>query len=348
MFSIKEPVMAERIGEVFANLLDHLFVFGSDSRTFLLHRLGDYSQSLTSVGDNDRDTAIRFIELLIRLFVVADAVSSQTEPGTQPRSWSADYEPLAGGDLEQAWTRFTKMLDDVGYMFWAYEVMWRGPKADQVERLLRDQFVEIYPRTLRYMPEVWAKAIDVYGRFVEQTFGSGGAYKRVLDAIDKDIETGLEQGRPLMRCLIGEGAIWGSQAHRPPLGAEGPGLDPLALVCRILYHYAAPIGGTKGKRPHLHRSFRSGEVDYPTAERRDMKVADCRKWNDFQMFQGAAAMFCPVPKARRWRLRRQIAILKTCWDISANFRTRRLWDIICTILPESRDWFTEAPNQAAD
>jgi hypothetical protein len=44
--------------------------------------------------------------------------------------------------------------------------------------------------------------------------------------------------------------------------------------------------------------------------------------------RGAAALFCPVPGKRRERLRKQIVILKTFWDISSTLRGRRLKEMI--------------------
>jgi hypothetical protein len=51
-------------------------------------------------------------------------------------------------------------------------------------------------------------------------------------------------------------------------------------------------------------------------------------WNTFQADKGSAAMFCPVPDARRERLKKQIVVFKSLWNLSSDLRARRLLDIL--------------------
>jgi hypothetical protein len=70
---------------------------------------------------------------------------------------------------------------------------------------------------------------------------------------------------------------------------------------------------------HLRRDPETGDISFQHA---------CGKWHEFLIDRGAPAMFCCVPSTRRGRLRKQIAILKTFWDISSALRARRLYQII--------------------
>ena len=86
----------------------------------------------------------------------------------------------------------------------------------------------------------------------------------------------------------------------------------------MLRYYFGPAKAVRGKDFHVWRDPCTGDISF------DQK----HNWHEFLINKGAAAMFCPVPTARRSRLRRQIAIIKTFWDISASLRGRRLLEIV--------------------
>jgi hypothetical protein len=87
-----------------------------------------------------------------------------------------------------------------------------------------------------------------------------------------------------------------------------------------LYNYVRHIGEAGDKKVYLSRD-RNGRVQYPRSK-------NGRTWYQFQIDAGTAAMFSPVPAARADRLRSEVVILKTFWDMSSSLRARRLKEII--------------------
>ena len=67
------------------------------------------------------------------------------------------------------------------------------------------------------------------------------------------------------------------------------------------------------KRPLIFRG--PNGVEYPI---------NGKEWHDFLIEKGVATMFCPVPYCRRERLKKQIVMIKSFWDISSYHRAKRL------------------------
>jgi hypothetical protein len=159
-----------------------------------------------------------------------------------------------------------------------------------------------------------------------------GSYNYNEREIRDCIEKASSEGRPLIRSL------YRSSKGHVNNGSSGDrfketgvvGLNPLVLICHLLYQYIQVIRTARNKAVHLYRRPNDREVEYPKG----------RPWYEFQIDKDGAAMFCPVPSARRRRLRKQIVVLKTFWDISSNLRERRLWQIISDNWPES-ELFTQ-------
>ncbi|MCX5638682.1 MAG: hypothetical protein NTX52_13480, partial [Planctomycetota bacterium] len=149
-----DSVMGDRVSEVFANILCQVFLFGSDVDTFICYHLGSYSKSLASVGWDDSETVMRFTELLLRLFMVVDAVTL----GEDPPSWGNVWVQK-DGDIGGALKRFKQMVTEFGPFFSEYERLWEGSNRNEVKSYCWKQFEEIYPKVTRFMPEIWSEAM---------------------------------------------------------------------------------------------------------------------------------------------------------------------------------------------
>lgn len=323
-----DSVMGDRISEVFATLLSAMLLFSRDVDTFMYHELCSYSKSLTSVGWDDCDIIVRFTELLVRLFLVADAI-----PVEKPlRSWDETWIREAD-DVSAALERFKTMVTKFGPLFSEYERLWNGDRANDVKAYCWKQFIEIYPKVSRLMPHIWSEAIRLYRRFAEaELCWEDGSYKYDDQEVRDNIEQGLVEGRPLIRSLYRarRDRSGSCSSSGSPEAMQDAGLDALVLVCGILSRYISEIRKAEGKAIHLYRRSSDRQVEYPQES----------QWYEFQIDKGSAQMFCPVPSARRSRLRREIVILKSFWDISSNLRERRLWEILSDNWPES-ELFTQ-------
>lgn len=296
------PVMKKRVSEVFVNLMTHIFIFGHDKKTFLRHHLCSYSKSIQSGGRDDCGTMVVFTELLIRLFWSADSVPDSS---SYPEQWDVKWR-RENNQINDALNEFKQMVNAYGSYFSDYTRLWTGKHGDSMQEYCWKQFIAIYPKMMIFMPSIWSETIKIYNDFMKDAFKGSDCYAKYSSVIANDIKE-LSNGRPMIRSLYGEE------------------LDSLLLICSILHHYLKKLDDTNDCEIHLCREPVTNEVIYPKRE---------KPWFEFQIDRGLPAMFCAVPQARRRRLRSQIAILKTFWDISSNLRMRRLRDIIIDNWPE--------------
>jgi len=316
------PVMRDRMGEIFAILLYQILVFGSDTKAAMYHLIASYSRSLISIGVKDEDTIVRFTELMIRLFAVMDAVKGVMDVKIEddPIKWSKREWPHSGEKVDDALERFKKIVSLGGPFFSEYERLWgKGQTNGRLDAgtYCWDQFRDIYPSVQERMPWIWSGAVKVFREYVKHTrWTKDSGYRYTDDEIRKVVDTAIGDGRPLIR-----GQFWrmsGAQVAARTGRSDGE-LDALFLVCKIFRSYISRIRNAEGSEVHLCRD-KSRKVIYPKKGER------C--WYEFQLDRGAAGMFCPVPIERRKRLQRQIAVLKSLWDISSNLRARRLMRIL--------------------
>jgi hypothetical protein len=108
--------MAERVSEVFANLLCQIFIFGSDIESSMYYYLISYSMSLTKVGQDDCETVVRFTELFIRLFMIIDAVPTDKSPDF----WSDVWTPKTKS-TDAALQQFKEVISKFGPIFSEYD-----------------------------------------------------------------------------------------------------------------------------------------------------------------------------------------------------------------------------------
>lgn len=330
------PTMTERLAEIFAAILSHLLVFGSDADLFLRHYISHYTRNPKSIGSAEGEVEqresgvlLRFTEVLIRAFLVTDPIRAMLrEHGSDPLRWS-DVYPLSNGStalsdnaLEVAERRFTGMVEKVGPFFSEFHRLWHGPNRAAVRAYCVGQFREILSLSSPEMIDIWRHAVNIYKQYAASEFPceiESGYDDR--GALKYDIGQGLSNGKPLIRNLYLNQRFARGDTKDP----EKRGLDSLYLVCEIIYQHLHHLYGsfdtTKGI--HLYRRPKDGRVDYQ-APRDD----GTKGWNDFQIDRGLGTMFCAHPGRRRGRLLQQIVVIKTLWDVSTNLRARRAWDIL--------------------
>lgn len=315
------PVMRDRMSEIFTILLQQILVFGSDTKSAMFNFIVSYSKSLTSIGVDDEDTIIRFTELLIRLFAVIDAVEGAKEIRIEddPIRWSKQGWPRIGESIDNVLERFKKMVSVVGPFFTEYKRLWEmGHKNGWLDggAYCWDQFRDIYPSVQERMPKIWSEAVGIFQRYVKcSRWSEEDGYKYTDDEVLKMVDSGMKSGKPLIRWQFG---VYRDRATEQDENMDGE-LDALFLVCKIFRSYISRIKNAENKEIHLCRD-KNREVVYPKKSKCD--------WFEFQYDRGAASMFCPVPIERRKRLQRQITAMKSLWDISSGLRARRLSKIL--------------------
>lgn len=309
----------DRLDEIFSLMLWKLLVFGTDTESFFFHSILSYSRDLSSVGINDRETCERFTEVLIRHFF---AVYGMEEDSNDPRFWSLDYKTGVLENFKAAEHRFLEVLKTAGPFFSEYRRLWEDDPQKRAQNTSVKHFTLVFQEISDCLPLLRRMALDIYRRAMDALLQSDdlSIVESMMSKIDADFDMGLEQGRPL---------IWSK--YKRPSGVPLPktlfesdrnlgegGLDALPFICRMLYKYIQTIRFAVGKEIHLRRGSDQAVVDYKTRT----------NWYKFQADTGAAALFCPVPSGRSKRLRKQIVIFKSLWDVASELRARRLLDIL--------------------
>jgi hypothetical protein len=317
--------MADRIREVFALLMIRLWVFPEDPRSFVYHHVITFCKSLTITGTDPAEAIAQAGELLIRLFLASDAVGQMEKPWTQ-REWAG-----AGRSPEGAQDQFDQFMRSASGALPDYERWWR--QDDSLGReYCRKQFQWIYREMAPHMPDIWRWATHISTRYAKQALEDAqGNWRFDPQVVSQSIQTCLREGRPFIRGLYLQPAGALPDAELP----DEPGPDALWVCLRGLSEYVCRVvdAQKRGCAIHLQRDPATNAVIYPPDP-------SGRPWFEFQADKGAASMFCPVPWARRQRLRRQIVLLKSLWDISSALRARRLREIV------SYNWEDDPQTQA--
>ena len=83
-----------------------------------------------------------------------------------------------------------------------YDRLWNGNKGEFVRAYCSEQFKNIYPRTIKFMPELWSKAIGIYRDFANnELHNEDGSLNYSEDELREDIKNSLREGRPIIRSL---------------------------------------------------------------------------------------------------------------------------------------------------
>ena len=165
IFNIDDQYIAKAVAEIFATLLAQLLVFGKDSNAAVFDSVVTFSRSLKSVGLDDRDTRVRFTELFVRSFIVADTITNNVvDDGAPLPSLGEEWREHSQG-VKHPRERFKKMLGDIGPLFSEYDRLWGRDYGTKAWRYSLAQFENIYSRVVGYLPSLWYHVREVYDRY---------------------------------------------------------------------------------------------------------------------------------------------------------------------------------------
>jgi hypothetical protein len=334
-FSVDDPYISEWISETFSTLLGQVLVFGTDVKAALFNCVASYSRSIASVGQSEVDAVVRFTELLIKCFLVFDPFygrRDETPGGDQDilndipilddlllRDWADLHENM---EAEAAWSRFEAMVKLAGPLFCEYKAHWESRTSDAVWNYTKKQFLNVYGRILPFMPELWRKVREVWVRYRRyEVFPDGENGRPSIEQVVQEIDRGLEEGRPFLR-----GCYRTDEPRLRPDGSEFSDQDRYLsrpfLVFAILRRYIRTITRAMDNGRHLRLHLGRDQDGLPMYGR---PAATEPPWFEFQCETGRTPMYSASPRARAQRLRKQIAAIKTFWDVSSNLRARRLY-----------------------
>jgi hypothetical protein len=312
--SIPKRSLANRVEEIFADLLTYLILFAGDYKAFLYHQVFSFSELRSSLTTNEKEIITQFSNLLVEAFIVVDAV----KPDSERKDWLNTSWHRSGARKREVRQKFKKMLEKITPLLPDpfQSGLWDGEKSRGWRQCLRT-FNRVYPQVQVYMWAIWEHAIQVFRKYYQKELkcneNSPDRQKEIYPIIDQ----AFLEGRPLIRCLYPL-----NSAENKNSDTDADGFNPLALGCAMLCRYITRLENATDKEVHLRRNFENGEILYSSAK---------RPWFSFQVERGVAAMFTPVPSERSNRLKREIVILKTFWDIAANLRARRLHEIVSDV-----------------
>ena len=219
-------------------------------------------------------------------------------------------------NAEAAWPRFEAMVKLVGPFFREYASHWESSESSVVWTYTKKQFLAVYSRMLCYMPELWRRVHEVWTRYrLYEVFPDGEIRPSVKEVV-QEIDRGLEEGRPFLRSRY--------RTVEPRVHPDGSAyneqdlhLSRPFLVFTVLRRYIRTITRAMDRDRHLRLHLVRDQDGGPLYGR---PTASEPPWFEFQCETGRTAMYCPSPKARAGRLRKQIAAIKTFWDVSSNLR----------------------------
>ena len=295
-------IMQSRINEIFAMSICELFIFGSDTSKFLYYELCNYSQSIISKGNNNKEAIVRFSEFIIQLFMVFDLIPAASDKPYSSAQWDINEKK----DIDSALTRFKNMFYKYAPFFSDFELLWKND--NQVKDYTFTQFRVLYPKIIPYMEQIWEKSLMIYNKL------RNNYSKKDIDGLHEKIKKAFSDGNPILF------KVNHKVQSRNNLFLVNE-FYSLFLISQIIYKYIPrpEEDDIFSKRIHLLRDIETRKIKY---------TPDGPKWHEFQIDKGVTSMFCPYPKVRSKRLKKQIVLFKTFWDIAASQRKETLKKII--------------------
>lgn len=317
--------------EIFAELVTHLFIFESDAGLFSKFFALDISEVQETVMEEvsprdgspppwDERLALGLVEAMFRAFLVADSIQQLGDVAVRPvAEWPADHpgyrQPPEESTLEQAWTRFRSYVEEYGPFYRDFQRLWLAEPVAGIWDRCHARFSQLYSAALTANRPawLWRSAMSVYQDF-RATFFTG------KDGTDADIlPVDLKRlGATIAECLR-DGRAFRRMNWSETASADGRagGIDPLHVVCKLAYHYIRDIYGPIDKNRTIY--LEPDEAPSPHSG---------PGYNPYLFHPGHVALYAVDPQARGARLVRQIACLRTLWDISSQLRARRLMDMM--------------------
>ncbi len=344
IFSIEDDYRRESVSEIFARTLSQLLVFGDDKKAAWYNDIATFSRSLKGVGKNKLEVIVRLTEALIRCFVPAHLIDLHAEKRKDGVIESHPAKPDEINDIDRAQSEFMKMVAEVGPFFLEFDSLWTNDQSTTPWEYCRRQFRNAYEQVVDFLPSLWEEVAKIYRAYEnEEGLGGRGAGMPTANRMLQEISDCLEQGRPVIRSRYGssEGPERGSEGSREEQGGGRDNFLPRAfVVTKTLYCYIRTIKEARchacNRPKFIHLPEGREDPQYAESSKADNSTwcnCDLGRWYPFQSERGRVSMFCTAPSARRRRLRKQLAVLKTFWEISAEHRARRLKQMVCDNFP---------------
>jgi len=328
----------ERISEVFANIFCCLFVCWDDFVSFRRHIVSAFSCSPLNTGLLcETDRVARLAELLFRLYCVTEPI----------KRVSAEYECLSESEFEDAlhaaiddWSSsdldahadlFDEMIRELAPFYSDFEDIWYGKHGADNRECVMDVFRGLWSNSSEWVRAVWKRAFLYYQRIANELAPwKNGKFQGTRGEFQRLIDNSLESGTPLAASCLPRAERTHSNRCIEEEAFPEKDIDSLFLCCSVLRSYLVYSYDVvdANKRFHLYRN-KDGRVDYLGGQ------SQTRMWNAFQLDPAYyGTLFSADPAARRQRVVRVIATLKSLWDISTHLRGRRMFAIIRDRLQE--------------
>lgn len=303
-------IYLERYQEIFAEMLIHKFVFQSNWDMFFRNYVANYSLDPIAYTGNDDRTTIQMTEVLIRGFLAS-------EPYRREVLYSKPCE-LTEEIIDEVSTDFWKKVESVGSFLNEYSRLWCGPKKKETENYVKEQFKRIFKEAYHPVCCIWGDVERTHGIITENYYPShkdqAGDGKRM--GLDHQIDEGVNSGRPLIRVQYR-----GENGDKETV--EDKRMDALYLICRLLEKHLSSLY-TKIKTENSMVYLRRKTNGNPDA----LALEEGKMWNLRLLDRNFNGIVAADPWTRRKSMRNRITIIKTLWDISTNFRARRMKDML--------------------
>ena len=299
-----QPVAADLTDELYAELLTHLMVFGTNTDLYLKQQVAGYATSPQGQGsgyshlhDEDHYAEERFYRHLLTAFLVTEPIRAGVAGRNyDPRTLPRDGLRAELADRPRAISAFLDLIKRYG-PFHAQFARWRAdPDFDTTWAAMFADDIADWGDTFA---AAWEAAFD---RFRAHDWG---------------LNTALSQ-------TVGRAVLTGRPVVHPHAGDDDQVDDAVQIVSQLLYAHAKfcyqPLDPAAGV--HLPRREDTGAVDFASAQ------PPGGRWNVFQLDATHGALFCVDPVVRRARVRLEVTLLKSLWDVSTHIRAERLAHLI--------------------
>jgi len=221
--------------------------------------------------------------------------------------------------IDEVWTDFWNCVEKIGPFLFEYSRLWCGPKKEQVKDYVEKQFKRVYREAYHPVCCIWEDVKRIFEIVTENEYPSDKdkSGSETCTDLDDQISEGIKHGMPLVRVQYR-----GKDGDKD--APEDKRLYALYLVSRLLKKYISNLYAnidTEKFRVYLGRKT-NGSPDALAFEEGK------KNWNIRLLDRNFNGIVAADPWTRRKSMRNRIAIIKTLWDISTNFRARRLKDML--------------------
>jgi len=305
--------LRDRFEDVFSEMLVHKFVFGNDYKTYLRNYVASCAtESVASINDPE-EAFCHIVELLLRGFLV-------TDPFRRPGLYAnAGGQAEMSEITEEGFRQFSEAIADVSSFIFDYDDILKDPPRKR----LHSYFNKVFKESYHPICCIWEDVQTIYrgicdGNEKKGVFGLDPAPQDKENLISQ-IKDGLSEGRPLVRI----------QYEDPRTGRESEEytrLDALFLVRHLLKLHIANLFADVNTKDYTCCLIRGvdGRLNPEGAQ-------EGKKWNRQLLDRVYNGLVAADPGIRSRYMLERIVIIKSLWDISTNFRARRLLDLLTTV-----------------